>query len=351
MSHSAGKITAPVTNDDVNATLGTKHTGVDAMCTDSHINIWSKYKPIKTGIINTDSQWDKANNTWKSTATWWKGADGNCGFTLYSTTTFANIISKTDGSMNGWTYTGTPTGGASSPYRISDFAGYNHNATPAVSAFTCSTKLKNRGMFSAACDIVTEGEDNVSIAHFAQELYFGVAICNVNGGVVFHGTNSTPFDGCIAFQLSGISIGIFDVVPFLCTKAITPQVGGFSQTYTFYTLPYVKKNKLTITSSMATITATGVWNNSAKTSMTISVQNSDSTAYSGAIYVRYIGHDWTSPSSVTEPNSTSLTFAAKSTKTYTFTGLSSSHAYRVQVRLVSGDLFEVPFDEEIDLEL
>ena len=65
MAHSDGHITSPVSFADVNATLGTSHTDLFALCTDNNVNMWSAYKPIysaKVGIL-TDADFSGSAHT------------------------------------------------------------------------------------------------------------------------------------------------------------------------------------------------------------------------------------------------------------------------------------------------
>ena len=135
MSHTSEQINAPVTNDDINAVLGTTYEEVCDMCTSPRIKMWAKYKPIKHSSIPplTDQQIIAANYgityipTWNSKlinrmANYWFGDDlsspnyPECGHTA-----------------NFWRYD-KPVGGSNSAYRISDFSnagktsGYYHAA-------------------------------------------------------------------------------------------------------------------------------------------------------------------------------------------------------------------------------
>lgn len=74
------------------------------LCTHANINKWSKYKPVR---FPKDGELTEAE--WKST-----------NYGLGSGTT-------------GDVYSGKPIGGSISPFRISDFVGYNHDAKPPVS--------------------------------------------------------------------------------------------------------------------------------------------------------------------------------------------------------------------------
>ena len=140
MANSNGKITAPVSFADVNHVLGTSHTDLGALCKDTHINKWARFKPIKVNLIpalthNTiagttvhfgmeliNGNW----NTFKQKLSEYIGL-------MFGATQTASIGTKAEW-IDGAKYT-KPSGGAASPYRLSDFAsaengnlGYNHSA-------------------------------------------------------------------------------------------------------------------------------------------------------------------------------------------------------------------------------
>ena len=144
MSVSNNKIVAPVSFADVNQILGTSHTDLASLCTDSHINIWAKFKPVRSSDKFYTSQWDYTNNKWKSDATWWKGGSTqwvggiNPYFAQFQFTAanFAALRNKYDGGLNGWTYYAP-----NSVYRLMDYAGYNHNAAKPVQNFTMNSQI------------------------------------------------------------------------------------------------------------------------------------------------------------------------------------------------------------------
>ncbi len=91
-------------------TLGSSSRDVGTLCTHPNINKWSKNKPISsnklTGLISADKL----------------GAD--YGLVPPSTqTNYTPVYSQN------WIYN-RPTGGVNSPYRLGDFRGYEHLATP-----------------------------------------------------------------------------------------------------------------------------------------------------------------------------------------------------------------------------
>lgn len=140
MAVSSGKITAPVSFADVNTAIGASHTDLASLCKDSHINKWARFKPIKVNLIPP-----LTHNTIAGTTVHF-GMELICG----NWNTFSQKLSEYIGLMHGATQTASigtkaewidgakyakPSGGAASPYRLSDFAsaengnlGYNHSA-------------------------------------------------------------------------------------------------------------------------------------------------------------------------------------------------------------------------------
>lgn len=143
MAYSNEIITAPVSFSDVNTALGTAHTDLDLLCRDSHVNKWAKFKPVINPLRdNITGQWDAANNTWLSSATWYKSTQAqgyNCGVDMrLSDNTDPNMRVLAQNYADGIARV-IPTGGDASPYRLQDFASYYHNAQP----FIRSNKAKN----------------------------------------------------------------------------------------------------------------------------------------------------------------------------------------------------------------
>lgn len=92
--------------------LGYPSTDLGTLCTCDKVNMWSRYKPV---IYNVD--------TTNGITDWYKGRYGNCGIKLQS------YNSPLEAGKANWTLE-RPTGGVTSPYRLGDFRGYNHNAVP-----------------------------------------------------------------------------------------------------------------------------------------------------------------------------------------------------------------------------
>lgn len=110
MSVSGGnKITAPVSVQDVRSVLGETSTDVGTLCRSSKINKYSKYKPYNFGglVVLTDERM----------------RTGNFGMTP-TFVQFGGAVS--DNKAPVWAQWVLPKGGASEPYRLADFNGYNH---------------------------------------------------------------------------------------------------------------------------------------------------------------------------------------------------------------------------------
>jgi hypothetical protein len=184
MAHSGGIITAPVSFADVNATLGTSHTDLGLLCKDSHINKWAKYKPVVNTVTNIMSQLD-GNLNWLSSATWWKGTNSNCGITFQSYSTIAAARTAIINKTAIWSYT-KPSGGAASPYRLTDFNQYDHNAMPPTTDVSATDAQMKTGATLTITAIGTAGDNEWlklnSVGDFSN-YYYLAAIYDGSGNL------------------------------------------------------------------------------------------------------------------------------------------------------------------------
>lgn len=115
MSWNGKNIVPPVSMADVKSAIGSSSNNLDALCTDSSINMWSKYKPIYHSGVSPLTNAQFAEDT-----------GGTSGFRIKYGIKRTNSYGVTDLVQNGtiqnrpWTYV-KPTGGTSAPYRLSDF--------------------------------------------------------------------------------------------------------------------------------------------------------------------------------------------------------------------------------------
>jgi hypothetical protein len=181
MALSNGIITAPVTDSDLKTLFGGNN--ISDWCTAS-FNKWSMYKPLKNTIVDINSQFDFSNNSWKNDATWWLGnftgerwgmkftIEGGIGNISTRTTSGVTYREPTSGFFynlmrDSLRWTPQKPGGSAtspaSPYRQSDFAGYNHNVPcPLPFSYTrtlyVSGATDTRGTYTLDCDIRTPEE-------------------------------------------------------------------------------------------------------------------------------------------------------------------------------------------------
>ena len=310
MGYSNGKITAPVSFTDVQNCLGVSNTDLDKLCKATTINMWAKYKPVAKNLIDTvTGQWDATNNKWLSSATWWKG-NGNTdigGITPKQFTTFSQLLSFYDGGMNGWTYT-RPAGGASTPYRLQDFAGYNHNAPKAIENFFIAAEIRQHGQFTASAmmSMPDANADYISLADFTSAafsgLYWGVAFysgttfkCKLTASSAGVAQIDSTFSGAAVT----LPIGTYTVYPFFADREI-PITETQEQSGThYYTCPNCTYCTVNIVSDQtgtdATITAK--YSLSSSTRLTVTVVGDTSRAYNNCYaYIIPMAY-WSNPSS------------------------------------------------------
>ena len=163
MAYSDGIISAPVSVRDVQRALGVGSGDVGTLCKSELVNQWSKYKPVGKNKINTTNELN-TDNTWLSSATWWKGNDTTvdvpAGTLIGNYTTVSPAkwfirsgirilgFSSTVDVLGAYNPVGNacnqgnigssllrlnygfvpPVGGATEPFRLIDFNQYKHDA-------------------------------------------------------------------------------------------------------------------------------------------------------------------------------------------------------------------------------
>lgn len=128
----------PTTNlkyDDIRDTLNAGGGSVNnnvasAFKSAANINKWSKHKPVKLAV-NFCQDFDSSAPNYD--ADWWKAKYSTCGLSIPFQPLTENQLntlaySAYNGSLDNYTYL-LPTGTASEPFRLGDFARYNRNAT------------------------------------------------------------------------------------------------------------------------------------------------------------------------------------------------------------------------------
>lgn len=200
---------------DVRQVLGNSSTDLGTLCKASQINMWAKYKPVVLALIDTVSQFDRTNNKWKSSATWWKGSTGTCGIVPYSLNSAAAVIDHCNGSLNGWSYT-KPSGGLSSPYRLTDFAGYYHSAVPPIDTFRMETY--NTQDAAMVCHLVQTSDTNLTLADLNNFNGYYLAFYAKKGTsskVVVAQSSLGNNGNAVDFQLGSWNAGTWSIYPFI----------------------------------------------------------------------------------------------------------------------------------------
>lgn len=242
MGHSNGKITAPVSVQDVRYVLGAASTDVGTLCINANINMWSKMKPMH--YLN---KLDELTLT--------QAAEYNDAFVYHYgiriKQTFTGLASnKTtrkgfvyesadfDGVLNGWEYA-RPYGSAASPYRLTDFNGYNHKAPKPLREFSivsgggASVKKNDQVVFGLRPTAQNDSGDYVTLFDFFNSknnapynhAYIGVvAIMYTNGspnGQYLVNCTTDLSNNIIQLPLLFDAPGTFKVFPILMTQPMS----------------------------------------------------------------------------------------------------------------------------------
>lgn len=212
MALANNKITAPVSVDDVADCLGmTRSSTLADLCTSSKINVWAKYKPTDYNAAFADD--------------WSKGKDGNYGLNITvdnRVSSWSALVAEYSKANNGYSNIyKRPSGGASSPFRLGDFRGYNHNAKPEISDYLAATNYLEDSpiSLSVAYNAVTVDGDQVSynaIDAF-RDLYFGYVITDISGKTLkLIATASTTSSYEVRLAARTLLAGNYRLYPMFC---------------------------------------------------------------------------------------------------------------------------------------
>lgn len=212
MALANNKITAPVSVDDVADCLGmTRSSTLADLCTSSKINVWAKYKPTDYNAAFSDN--------------WSKGKDGNYGLNITvdnRVSSWSALVAEYSKANNGYSNIyKRPSGGATSPYRLGDFRGYNHKAKPEISDYLAATNYQEDSQISlsVAYNVVTADGDQVSynaIEAF-KDLYFGYVITDTSGKTLkLIATASTTSSYEVRIAARTLLAGNYRLYPMFC---------------------------------------------------------------------------------------------------------------------------------------
>lgn len=157
---------------------GHLETRLSKLCTSEKINMWAKYKPVRH------------NFTGNRPSNWWKGGNGRCSIDYKTYSSVLGMINGIDAGEASYTYL-RPTGGASSPYRLGDFAGYNPVSTPPIQQGRVPERFYNTdSQIYINCIRRGDSADEISVADLYEadlsNMYFGVAFKRTdNNGIMW----------------------------------------------------------------------------------------------------------------------------------------------------------------------
>jgi hypothetical protein len=141
MSYSNGEIYGNISINDIQRAIGNSSPDLGTLIRTGNINKWARYKPVSyPGVDKVRSRDIRSHGLPFTPDTYFDGLTG---------LSFSSMI-DTPSSVAGYddieiSYI-RPTGGQNSPYRDTDFSGYNHNAQKPAEIYFGSTFKLDRGM-------------------------------------------------------------------------------------------------------------------------------------------------------------------------------------------------------------
>lgn len=211
MALANNKITAPVSVDDVKSLLGESSNDLATLCKSSKINVWAKYKPTDYNAAFSDN--------------WSKGKDGNYGLNITTDNrvgSWSALVAEYSKANNGYSNIyKRPSGGATSPYRLGDFRGYNHKAKPEIGDYLAATNYieDSQISLSVAYNVITADGDQVSYrdVEVYKGLYFGYVITDMSGKTLkLIATASTTSSYEVRIAARTLLAGNYRLYPMFC---------------------------------------------------------------------------------------------------------------------------------------
>lgn len=208
---SNNKITAPVSIDDLKNLFGEGSGDLATLCTSQKINVWAKYKPTVFPSPFPDD--------------WYKAKDGNYGLNITvdnRVSSWSALVAEYSKSNNGYSNIyKRPNGGATSPYRLGDFRGYNHKAKPEISDYLAATNYIEDSpiSLSVAYNAITVDGDQVSYkdVEVYKGLYFGYVITDISGKTLkLLATASTTSSYEVRIAARTLLAGNYRLYPMFC---------------------------------------------------------------------------------------------------------------------------------------
>lgn len=243
---------------DVRNAVGYPSTDLGTLCSCPNVNIWSRFKPVRHDF------------TFSRPSDWYKDMDGTFGITVKTHASLDSLMADILAGTEQYTHFG-PIGGASSPYRLGDFAGYDTEAEPPLFEGTVpsmiygdqeSVSLTPMRRTPSSTEITV---DELYAKRFGGSRYFGVAFRRDSDGETFWMTSSTPGLDSITVPIrankeSIFRSGTFKAVQFLTQRKRPSFTSSIEGSGYFALMPGAKARTVTFKTSTYVITITARWN-------------------------------------------------------------------------------------------
>lgn len=241
MVHNNNVITAPVSINDVKQVLNANSYDLGTLCIESSINKWAKFKPIPYALISILPDATRASQNYGifNIPTWSNiNKMANFVFGIAATSTNAPDVGI---QPVYWTYR-PPTGGASEPFRLTDWSdaagnyGYYHKSeAPIGGASATSFNIDSSGHLRISFVNGAQAVETIKLDELTYptagydigNMYFGV-IMNKQGtstvyAVTSHKIDDIPVMGAFV-DISGLTTaynGNWDIVPIASADQIS----------------------------------------------------------------------------------------------------------------------------------
>lgn len=272
MTLNAGRLKRPITVDEIGKCIGSTSKDVGTLVLHPNVQMWSRKKPVH----NTSPH--------PTHADWWKGVENNCGIKAPNrVSTFAAVKALYDGGLNGWSYIKPTTW-----YRMLDFDGYYHYATPQITGLHVPEKILSNNNVAASVDLREPDLDadgsgsldmkDITVDGIAlSDWYLGMALFeNGNNLIGWIATSKGVETQQIEYPVNSGMIGKeYTLVPFYSKVKLTKDSGN-SVEGALISLPNLalKKVKVVDVNTLLSIEADAQWAaNKASISFTLLISN------------------------------------------------------------------------------
>lgn len=330
MALANGKITAPVSIDDLKNLFGEGSGDLATLCTSPKINVWAKYKPTDYNAAFPDD--------------WYKAKDGNYGLNITvdnRVSSWSALVAEYSKPKNGYSNIyKRPSGGATSPYRLGDFRGYNQNAKPEISDYLATSIYQEESqiLLSVAYNAITVDGDQVSYnaVEAYRGLYFGYVITDISGKTLkLLATASTTSSYDVRIAARTLLAGDYKLYPMFCN--VDYSTNHTLQGMYCYAIPNLAGGKSISIITQSQFVAANFKSINAEERLgriivTLKMKDNATTVKNVAVYCVYQTDPSKGQAMVSgEYYETIGTMNAGETKTVRFTNLTSGKSYKIYV--------------------